>query len=186
MPEPADGARLLAEARRRLGRLPDLLAALLADVDDESARRRPAPEEWSPVEIVCHLRDEEREDFGARLRTVLAGGPSFARIDPPRWAVERRYREERLGEVLGVLVRLRRDSLAWLDTVDPAVLPRALPLGRGGPLSGLDLLAAWVAHDGLHVQQLAATLTRLWADRWPGLRVDYAGDLPYPPSPSAA
>jgi DinB family protein len=185
MRDAVDPTLLLAEARRRLARLPDLLDAMLADVDDQTARRRPAPDEWAPVEIVCHLRDEETDDFGSRLRAVLAGGPPFTRIDPPGWAVERRYREQRVGEALNAVKTRRRDSLDWLATIDPAMLHHALPLGARGPLSGLDLLAAWAAHDGLHVQQLAATLTRLWADRWAGLRVAYAGDIPYPPSSAA-
>ena len=49
-----------------------------------------------------------------------------------------------------------------------------------GPLSAMDFLAAWVAHDQLHVAQLAATRARLWADRWPSLKVEYAGPIPYP------
>ena len=182
MPE-ADADALLAGARRELARLPGLLDGMLAGLDDETARRRPAPEEWAPVEIVCHLRDEESEDFGARLRAVVAGGPPFTKIDPPRWAIERRYREERIGEAMAEVTARRRESLAWLATVDAAALRRSLPLGRMGPVSGLEFLAAWVAHDGLHVQQLAATLTRLWADRWAPLRVEYAGDIPYPPTP---
>ena len=36
----------------------------------------------------------------------------------------------------------------------------------GGRLSGLDLLAAWVTHDRLHLHQLAGTLARSWANRW--------------------
>lgn len=182
MPEP-DAAGLLASARRELARLPGLLDGMLAGLDDETARRRPAPEEWAPVEIVCHLRDEESEDFGARLRAVVAGGPPFTTIDPPRWAVERRYREERLAAALDAVKVRRQASLAWLASVDAGALHRSLPLGRMGPVSGLEFLAAWVAHDGLHVQQLAATLTRLWADRWAPLRVEYAGDIPYPPAP---
>ena len=183
MPE-IDAGALLTGARRELARLPGLLDGMLAGLDDETARRRPAPDEWSPVEIVCHLRDEERLDFGARLRAVVAGGPPFTKIDPPAWAVERRYREQRLDAELATVRALRQESLAWLADLDAATLHRALPLGRMGPMSGLELLAAWVAHDGLHVQQLAATLTRLWADRWAPLRVEYAGDLPYPPPKS--
>jgi len=50
----------------------------------------------------------------------------------------------------------------------------------GFRLSGLDILCAWVAHDGLHLHQLAGTLAREWADRWAPLRADYAGTIPYP------
>jgi hypothetical protein len=49
---------------------------------------------------------------------------------------------------------------------------------RAGRLSGFDLLVAWVAHDRLHLAQLANTLARLWATRWSSLRADYAGPIP--------
>jgi hypothetical protein len=63
--------------------------------------------------------------------------------------------------------------------VAPARLTGAVTLEGTRPLSGLDLLAAWVAHDRLHLAQLAATLARLWADRWAPLRAAYAGPIPY-------
>jgi hypothetical protein len=50
---------------------------------------------------------------------------------------------------------------------------------RAGPLSGLDLLAAWVAHDRLHLAQLAATLARVGATRWAPLCAESAGPIPY-------
>ena len=84
---------MVSRARRELGRLPAILPALLTDLDHPLWRARPAPTEWSPVEIVCHLRDEEVEDFGARVRAILDGADVFERIDPARWAVERRYHE---------------------------------------------------------------------------------------------
>jgi DinB superfamily len=175
---------LLADARRALEHMPAVLEALLSGLDDEAARTRPAPDEWSPVEIVCHLRDEETEDFGARVRVILEGAAEFVKIDPERWAVERRYREASLLEALGAFRTRRQDSLRLLAVAAPEPL-RALgasrPLGRLGPLSGLDLVAAWVAHDRIHLAQLAGTLARNWASRWAPLRSEYAGPIPYPP-----
>jgi len=85
--EPRD---VLTSARIELARFPLVLDALLKDLDEAGWRARPAPAEWAPVEIVCHLRDEEVEDFGARLRVVLDGGEHFTTIDPERWATDRR------------------------------------------------------------------------------------------------
>ena len=77
-------------------------------------RARPVPDEWAPVEIVCHLRDEEAEDFGARVRVILDGGGTFTPIDPERWAVARRYRDanpdRRPGRLPGSPGRERRDA----------------------------------------------------------------------------
>ncbi len=178
-PAAPDPAAVLASARRDLARLPAILDALLADLDPALWRARPAPREWSPLEIVCHLRDEEAEDFGARLRVVLARGAAFAAIDPERWAVERRYQEQESRAALAALAERRAASLAFLVSVEPARLTHAVPHARTGRLSGLDLLAAWVTHDRLHVAHLAATLARLGADRWAPLRAEYAGPIPY-------
>ena len=174
---------LLPDARRELGRLPAVLDALLAGCDADTARARPAPGEWSPVEILCHLRDEETEDFGARLRVIVDGADEFAPIDPERWAEERRYREASLPVVLEALRARRRASLDLLASVTAESLGGSRPHRRLGPLSGLDVLAAWVAHDRIHLAQLAATLARIWALRWADLRTEYAGPIPYPPAP---
>jgi DinB family protein len=176
MPDPA---ALLAEARAALAPLPAVLERLTAGLDDAAWRARPAPAEWAPIEIVCHLRDEEAEDFVARLRVALAGGSAFAPIDPEAWVVARRYREDDPARALATLRQRREANLTFLATVAPDDLHRAVTDSQGRSLSGQDLLAAWAAHDRLHVAQLAATLARLWADRWAPLRVGYAGPIPY-------
>ena len=110
---------LLTGARAELARLPVVLDALLGGVDAATWRARPAPSEWSPVEIVCHLRDEETEDFGARVRVVVEGGDRFARIDPERWAEERHYRDAEPSGALAALRERRAVNLAFLGTVPP-------------------------------------------------------------------
>jgi len=172
---------LLIEAHRELARLPIVLEALLGGLDEVAARTRPATGEWSPVEILCHLRDEETEDFGARLRVIVDGAGEFAPIAPERWAEERRYREASLLNVLDALRSRREASLDLLDSVSPETLKGSRPHTRLGRLSGQDILAAWVAHDRIHLAQLAGTLARIWALRWAPLRADYAGPIPYPP-----
>jgi hypothetical protein len=174
--KPAD---LLATARRDLARLPPVLSALLDELDPLLWTERPAANEWSAVEIVCHLRDEEAEDFGARIRVVVTGGEQFVPIDPERWARERGYREQSPHAALAAVLERRATSLAFLATVNPEHLTRVVDQPRLGKMSGLDLLAAWVTHDRLHLAQLASTLARVGADHWTPLRTDYAGPIPY-------
>lgn len=181
-----DPVSALAASRRALERLPDVLDALAGGLDPAIARTRPAHDEWAPVEILCHLRDEETEDFGARLRAVVNGEASFAPINPVSWVEARRYCDADTREVLAALRARRRASVDYLDGIDAARLAAAIPLGKLGPLSGLDLLVAWVAHDQLHLAQLAGTLARLWANRWPEQKAEYAGPIPYPVRSSEA
>jgi hypothetical protein len=174
---------LLAEARRELARLPVVLDALLAGLDPAGARTRPATGEWSPIEILCHLRDEETEDFGARLRVIVDGAGEFAPIDPERWATERRYHEADLPDVIQALRARRQASVDLLASISPKTLDGSRPHKRLGSLSGKDILAAWVAHDRIHLAQLAGTLARIWALRWAPLHAEYAGPIPYPADP---
>jgi hypothetical protein len=174
---------LLASARAELARLPPVLAALLGDVDAATWRERPAPAEWSAVEIVCHLRDEETEDFGARVRVIAEGGTRFAPIAPERWAEDRRYRDTDPGQALAAFDERRAATLVFLISLAPERLRGSVAQASGGSLSGLDLLAAWVTHDRLHLAQLAATLARVGARRWAPLRAEYAGPIPYAEGP---
>lgn len=179
-----DPAAVLAEARADLVGLPNILDALLGGLDADGWNQRPATDEWSPIEIVCHLRDEETEDFGARLRAVLDGGSRFAPNDPERWPLERRYREDMPALVMRDLRERRAASLALLDSI--GTTPERLlasterPSPEAGSLSGLDLIVAWVTHDRLHLAQLAGTLARVGQIRWQPLRADYGGPIPYP------
>ena len=175
-----DPATLLGEARRELARFPAILDSVVGGLAPARWRGRPAPDEWAPVEIVCHLRDEEAEDFGARVRVILEGGARFAPIDPEGWATARRYHEAEPAAALAAFREHRAASLAILAGATPERFAASGESPSGLRLSGFDLLVAWVAHDGLHLRQLAGTLTREWADRWAPLRADYAGPIPYP------
>jgi hypothetical protein len=90
-------------------------------------------------------------------------------VEPP--AALNAFRERRAG------------NLAFLATVAPEALRRAVEQPRAGRLTGMDLLAAWVTHDRLHLAQLAATLARLGAAAWAPLRAEYAGPVPYGSGP---
>ena len=41
----------------------EIIRALVLGVTQAQAQVKPTPESWSILEVVCHLGDEEREDF---------------------------------------------------------------------------------------------------------------------------
>ena len=43
------------------------IRALVTGVSAEQARWKPTPEDWSLLEVINHLYDEEREDFRQRV-----------------------------------------------------------------------------------------------------------------------
>ena len=67
------------------------ISALVAEVDTTQARWKPAPQEWSILEVIHHLYDEEREDFRLRLDLILHHPDvPWPPIDPEGWVTARR------------------------------------------------------------------------------------------------
>ena len=139
----------------RLTHQPAVISSLVERVGAEQARWKPAADRWSMLEVVNHLYDEEREDFRPRLDSVLhRPGEPLPPIDPPRWAIERRYNERELRESLARFLEERQKSLAWLGTLRQPNWENVHQLPHG-PIKAGDILASWAAHDLLHVRQLA-------------------------------
>jgi len=133
--------------------------ALLEGLPRDLAERRPTPREWSVLEIACHLVDEEREDFRARLRGTLEDPQAdWTPIDPEGWVAERGYAQRELADVLASFLTERAASVAWLRSLDEPDWERSHAHPTLGPLRAGDLLASWVAHDALHLRQLARRL----------------------------
>ena len=133
--------------------------ALLADLPQDLAALRPSAEEWSILEIACHLLDEEREDFRARLSITLeAPDTAWPPIDPEGWVAARGYGQRALSDVLANLLEERAASIAWLRSLEAPDWERSHEHHPVGRLRAGDLLASWVAHDALHLRQLGKRL----------------------------
>ena len=121
----------------------------------EQARWKPTPDKWSMLEVVNHLYDEEREDFRQRIELVLADPMQpWPPIDPRGWVTSRAYNERKLDESLDGFQSEREKSLVWLRQLSQPNWQNS-NVGPNGTLTAGDLLASWLAHDFLHIRQLA-------------------------------
>jgi len=162
---------LLSQMRDNAGRI----RVLAGGVSDDQARWKPDPASWSILEVVNHLRDEEREDFRVLLDLALHR-PDESRpgIDPEDWVTERRYNQRDPRECLEGFLTAREESLVWLKGLASPNWGATYeaPFGR---ITAGDIFAAWVAHDLLHMRQLVelhwAYTTLLTTPH----KVDYAG-----------
>jgi hypothetical protein len=149
---------------------------LLADVPAEQARWKPAPEKWSLLEVASHLADEERDDFRTRVDLTLHHpGRAWPSIDPPRWAVERRYNERELEPTLHDFLRERARTVEWLRSlgrVDPEAAYLHPAFGR---VPAGELLASWLAHDLIHIRQMTRLHYEYHAVRSAPYGLGYAG-----------
>ena len=154
----------------------EVFRGLLAGVTLQQALWRPAPSQWSLLEGACHLLDEEREDFRTRIDHVLhKPGVPWPAIDPPGWVTARNYAARDLAEVLGTFLDERRRSAAWLRSLEGEGWDRGYLHPQLGPLAAGDLLAAWAAHDCLHVRQLTRLHWEYLQDQARPFRTAYAG-----------
>lgn len=140
-------ASLISEATRGM-------SEAIGGIDRDPWRWRPSPTAWSTVEVIGHLMDEERDDFRARIQRIFAGEQSWPPIDPEGWVRERRHQDRDPDELMENLQDERLRSLKWLEGLAGVNWNDAIEHEDLGPLHAGDLLAAWVAHDLLHVSQI--------------------------------
>ena len=141
----------------------DRLAATARAIDvatrwlsDDEARWRSEPSQWSAKEVIHHLYDEDREDFQTRIElTLRAPDAAWPPIDPPRWVVERAYNEQAWPALIDRFLAQRAAHVDWLRGLRAPDWERTHTHPTAGPLRAGDLLASWIAHDVLHLRQLA-------------------------------
>ena len=107
-----DKERLLWNLRS----LPNELQDLIGDLDEDTLRWRPIPDKWSIKEIMCHLRDMEREAYLARYRKMLGeDNPYLPNVDQNRIAHESDYINQDAKAALAEFKRLRDETIETLE-----------------------------------------------------------------------
>jgi len=153
------------ERKRNLDTLaatPGRLKDALRGVSKKLALWRPAPGKWSILEIVCHLRDMEREAYLARYRRILAEDePLLPDIDGDTLAIERDYRAQGLAAALKDWRAARKETLKLLKGVKGTSWERCGTHETAGRLSMEDFLRRQaVGNDEAHLGQIEATRRR--------------------------
>ena len=141
-------------ALTRLSANAETIASFARQVTDAQARWKPTPEEWSILEVICHLYDEEREDSRTRVDfTLHRPEAEWPPINPVGWVTERGYNQRELAASLEAFLQERQKSLQWLKGLQNPDWTSTHTNPRGSMTAG-EVLSAWVAHDHLHLRQL--------------------------------
>lgn len=128
---------------------------MLSGLPAEMYRWKPVPEKWCLLEIICHLHDEEREDFKARIRHVLeTPQEALPPIDPQGWVTSRKYIEQDGQEMLSKFLSEREESVRWLQSLSEPRWENAYRHPKFGDMTARMFLANWLAHDYLHIRQI--------------------------------
>ena len=88
-----------AEITAYLRQLPDLIDEVIDGLSGDELRRRPSPDEWSILEVCCHLRDSAEEE-GLRVRRLVEeDNPTLVPYDQEALARERDYQRDDMRRV---------------------------------------------------------------------------------------
>jgi hypothetical protein len=154
----------------------EMIRALLAGLSQAESRLKPNPESWSILELLCHLFDEEREDFRGHLGFILhQENKKWHKIDSDNWVTTRKYNGQNFGEMREKFFAERRKSLEWLKEISKEnwVITYTTEYRT---MSAGDMLASWIAHDNLAIRQLVELRrTRIEKITRP-FNIAYAGD----------
>lgn len=154
MQEPPPIATLL----QQLNTFPQWLSRQLAvpNIDWHCA---PAADEWCLTEVMCHLRDVEREVHQPRFEAVLSRDDAFlpgAVAD--EWVDERAYHLQDGPVALQMFLTARAETIARLPKPDSALWQRHGQHSFFGPTSMHELLNLVVQHDLAHREQVQKLL----------------------------
>lgn len=140
--------KLLAENR-------NVFKELFSGIEKDRYLWKQAQEKWCLLEIVCHLYDEEREDFRARIQHVLeTPGEPMAPIDPQGWVGQRQYLQQNYEDKIAAFLQERDHSISWLQSLSNAKWSNSHEHPVLGKTTAALFLSNWLAHDYLHIRQI--------------------------------
>ncbi len=154
----------------------NMISALLAGITEEEARVKPNPESWSILETLCHLYDEEREDFREHLDFILhRQNEQWHRIDTEGWVKSRKYNQQDFRAIKEKFFAERGKSLDWLKGLSDADWDASYTT-EFRTMSAGDMFASWVAHDNLALRQFVELRRARLEHITQPYNIAYAGD----------
>jgi uncharacterized damage-inducible protein DinB len=150
-----------ASVMTSLAAAPRRLVASIRRARGPRLRRRPAPREWSVVEVLAHLLDVEIA-LSFRVRKAAAEpGSLLAPWDQERWTPGLRHQRAEPRATLAAFGALRADTVALLRRLAPAQRRAAARHPEYGRIRVDQMVAHVAEHDLNHLQQIRATLETL-------------------------
>lgn len=153
LPQPLRPSALLPQFSGNIA----ALYGLLAEVKPHQWLQRPDPDEWSIMQILCHLWYSEERVHRARLQTILQrDNPFIAAPPPPGPHIPPCHNDG--YEVMYCFQQEREKTIDLLSSLSPAQWGRPARHSIFGLTDLLEMAHFTAQHDRLHITQLCQTL----------------------------
>jgi hypothetical protein len=126
-------------------------------------RKRPAPAEWSVLELLGHLVDAETVMSGRFRWTVSQDEPPLLGYDQDLWVTRLHHNDDQPEELLAVFSALRAANLRLWRRSSADDRQRAAVHAERGPESYELMFRMIAGHDRFHLNQMRDTLRQLRA-----------------------
>jgi hypothetical protein len=151
---PEERVRLIEQYARG----PEALRVALTDAPDEMHHWRPAPDEWSIHEIICHCADSEMS-AAFRIRMLVAEPePRIIGYDQEEWARALDYPHRDLVDALTVIDAVRMWTAPLLTRIPEEIWAKAGHHTESGPYTANDWLSIYAVHLHDHADQIRANI----------------------------
>ena len=131
------------------------LADLTKKLDDGVLRRKPAPDKWSALEVICHLRDVEKLWVNRIVKVAFSDRPAFYMLDFEALVAKHGYNTHVLSAALKEFARLRADTVCLLRALPASEWRRVGIHPKRGEISIARIVEIMIGHDKGHFEQIA-------------------------------
>jgi hypothetical protein len=141
---------------------PAVLRSMTSALTEAEWRHEPLRDDWAMNEIICHLRDTEKEIHSLQISLMMSREGAFIpRPETGIWANEREYLNVHGPAALKEFATARIELLQILKEQDEGIWSRKARHAIFGPTSFLEVVGFIADHDRLHIQQAWKTLRSL-------------------------
>ena len=143
---------------------PGKIDAATTRASDEMLAERPSPNEWSPNEILAHLRACQDVWGDVRVVRMLEDDhPVLRAVNPRTWLEQTDYRGLPFGRSLGAFTEQRRRFVSLVSSLTPDQWSRDGTFTGGGKSRTYTVhteMDALARHERSHIRQLERLLGR--------------------------
>jgi hypothetical protein len=133
---------------------PEILRGLMAGIDEEDARWKPAPDRFSIAEVLAHLSHSEGHCYRLRLDRFMKEDRPELEPDDAQMHLEL-YRNADPEDEFDHFQEQREDNVDYLRNLPVEAGERKAIHKSAGEITLNQMLHEWVLHDLGHIRQVA-------------------------------
>jgi len=141
---------------------PDIFEGLLRNCTQEEARAaRGGDENWSVIEVMCHMRDAEERALERTREMRDKENPLLPGYDQDAWAMERNYATSDLRDALDTFRNFRTQHANELTALSEEEWQRPGEHEEYGRITIMGQALHMASHDVVHAAQIVRQLSQV-------------------------